>query len=297
MFIETYVENWEDAKNVGRMIPEAVFRGQSNAGWPLASTIERAATRNLLPPRFIKGREDWLIRQFQRRAHHFISDPPLFEFLMDWLALLQHHGGPTRLLDFTHSFYVAAFFALEHAVSDAAIWCIDVFELQGKCQSICGTNSLYERIDEINDRHITTVNEYISGKKPENLVIDVEPFRLSDRVSIQQGLFLFPCNLETTFEKNLCVTFGLSSSGLSPTVVIQKKPNEILNTESDIEPVMIKIILPHKIHAEALWELHNMNINSYTLFPGLDGYARSLSIYMKPPSGEGFTDPIINLFK
>jgi hypothetical protein len=44
--------------------------------------------------------------------------------------LIQHHGGPTRLLDFTHSFYVAAFFALERATEDVAVWAVNLDRLE-----------------------------------------------------------------------------------------------------------------------------------------------------------------------
>ena len=41
-------------------------------------------------------------------------------------------------------------------------------------------------------------------------------------------------------------------------------------------PAMIKIVLPRRIHREAIDDLRKMNITAATLFPGLDGFARSL---------------------
>ena len=62
-----------------------------------------------------------LVHDFRRRAHHYIQSPPSPDEHLEWLALVQHHGGPTRLLDFTKSFYVASFFAVETAHEDACV--------------------------------------------------------------------------------------------------------------------------------------------------------------------------------
>lgn len=46
---------------------------------------------------------------------------------MEWLALMQHFGAPTRVLDITKSSYVAAYFAIEDATAgdDCAVWAIN----------------------------------------------------------------------------------------------------------------------------------------------------------------------------
>jgi hypothetical protein len=65
-----------------------------------------------------------ILREFLRRINnyqeHFRSTDTL-----ECLSFIQHFGGPTRLLDWTYSFYIAAFFALSSATLDsqAAIWC------------------------------------------------------------------------------------------------------------------------------------------------------------------------------
>lgn len=47
------------------------------------------------------------------------------EDVIEWLALMQHFGAPTRLLDFTQSPYVATYFAVEDATEDSVIWAVN----------------------------------------------------------------------------------------------------------------------------------------------------------------------------
>ena len=95
-------------------------------------------------------------------------------------------------------------------------------------------------------------------KCPKPLVYPVNPFRLNDRLAIQQGLFLFPGDISRPFEEHLSAA------------QYHKKSRENL--------IRFAIKGDQKFRKEALLALHRMNMNRATLYPGLEGFATSLKI-------------------
>ena len=58
----------------------------------------------------------------------FLPDAPNEDKWMEWRALIRHYGGPARLLDWTYSFFVAVFLAMQEAKDDehCAVWAYNV---------------------------------------------------------------------------------------------------------------------------------------------------------------------------
>ncbi|WP_437621748.1 FRG domain-containing protein [Sorangium sp. So ce1151] len=101
------------------------YRGHASAAWGLVPTLYRDVERTSPPLEPVDGewlgpRERDIARRFRLAAR---GEPDILADEWRALCLAQHHGVPTRLLDWTYNPLVAAFFALsERSPDDAAIY-------------------------------------------------------------------------------------------------------------------------------------------------------------------------------
>jgi hypothetical protein len=111
---------FDDAWNetLGRHRSPCAFRGSSNAEYTLETSLMRMGGR-------YDELERHLIRNFRKYAHKDVVERDSF---WNWLTLAQHHGLPTRLLDWTYPPFCALHFAtvnLQDAHLDGTVWKID----------------------------------------------------------------------------------------------------------------------------------------------------------------------------
>jgi len=253
MFTTLNLKSWNDFKHFTQDLSENwIFRGQLNMRWELRNAIERTSFIHLY-----KGIEADFVHEFMRGARNYLSKDETPEHLIEWLALMQHHGAPTRLLDFSKSPFVAAFFAFENCdestEKNTAIWAFNVNFIKTKAIELLEPH-FGEELAKSNNRINEQVFEKIFFANEYALVFPIEPFRMNRRYSLQQSIFVSTGTGHQPFMKQLQFLDDASSKAV------------------------IKIELPAELQKEVLRDLLRMNLHRASLFPDLDGYAASLRL-------------------
>ena len=159
--------------------------------WKLEPSFERL--RNAYCGSFRRDADEYIRQGFKQRAHHYLQYLPDERDELEWMALMRHYGAPTRLLDWTRSPYVAAFFALADAKEQqtSAIWAIDAKALRAEAIWIL---SQYGIVDSptvsfsFSDPDVFA--RIFTHDTSPAIVAPVQPHRMNERATSQQGLFL-----------------------------------------------------------------------------------------------------------
>lgn len=212
---EYIIDNFIDLHNAIEKLGmgDCIYRGERNLDNELKPKLGRINRGD--PEENIYTFEEYILKYFKIGAKPFIKIQPENEW--DWLSLAQHHGLPTRLLDWSKNPLVAAYFAVEEKHNaDSVIYAYD-----------------YEYIADIDHQ-----------PEPFNIkeVIVFLPVHLTQRITVQNGIFTVHPNPEQTFTNNK----------------------------------IHKIIIKKKFRSKLKILLNCYGTNRASLFPDLDGLAKHL---------------------
>jgi hypothetical protein len=221
------------------------FRGERDERWPLYSSLSRYFMNFGVAEKAWPEQESRILRIFKRKAHQFLDKPPEPGDDFQWLALMQHHGAPTRLIDFSWSPYVAAFFALERTLSDGVVWAMNPARID---------SSRAHKPVRMDPRISHNFTRYFL-KGDRHFIWLGEPHTMNRRLIAQSGTFVVPGVLNVPIEEML--------------------------SDSDQENILAKIVLTNPVREVGMRELYRMNITYATLFPDLDGLARSMAFELE----------------
>lgn len=227
-----------------------VFRGQSTAAEPLRTSLSRQGPR-------ARELEHHMLRNFRKYAQQ--KSVPA-DNIWNWLAVAQHHGLPTRLLDWTWSPLVALHYVTESPAAfdrDGIVWTIEFSRTNTLLPAPLRTLLQEEGADaftaEMLVKVAATLQEF-DALSSDEFVAFLEPPSLDERIVNQFALF------------------SVTSS-----------PLVRLDAWLAQHPDMFRAVL---VPADLKWEIRDKldqaNITERVLYPGLDGLSRWLKRYYTP---------------
>nr|WP_295889849.1 FRG domain-containing protein [uncultured Devosia sp.] len=258
-----YEGDWNE--DIGRHRAKAAFRGVVDASWSMGTSLMRL------------GGEYWtlerhLLRNFRKYAHRDVVDRDSFWY---WLSVAQHHGLPTRLLDWTYSPFVALHFAtndISKMDTDGAVWVAKteqihnlmpaplraVLKNEGAAVFTVDMLASLER-ERLRD---PTASISVPSRRPRN-VRNLDDF---DALSSKPfALFFEPPSIDDRIVNQFALFSVMSDARMTMDEWFSQRSN-----------VFKKVIVSSGMKWEVRDRLDQANITERVIYPGLDGLSNWL---------------------
>lgn len=237
-----------DAK-IGRHRSKYAFRGLPDASYGLTTSLQRLFKDH-------PDLEQCLLRNFKKYASQELRGLSFWEIV----SIAQHHGLPTRLLDWTFSPYAALHFATDRFTEydkDGAVWCVNFEKIHrfapSKFSGQLKKNNSYvftaEMLDEVAENFVALKH---CQKTP--FAIFFGPPAIDSRIVNQYALFSVMSDSGTVF-------------------------SDWLGDHGDLYK---KIIIPRDFKLEIRDRLDQINMTERIFYPGLDGLCSWLTRHYTP---------------
>ncbi|AHG91933.1 FRG domain protein [Gemmatirosa kalamazoonensis] len=236
----------------GRRRDSGVYRGSGHAEWPLLTSLDRLG--GIHPPHTKSALEEHILRNFIRYSRPYFPTPR-----NEWelLVAAQHHGLPTRLLDWTYSPLVAAHFAtLRPHAADRVVWRLDwqrVHRHFGFPPLALLSDDLAALNHDPDAGGLTPWDLMRSGAKQKPFAVLFEPPTLDARLATQAAAFTISSTTTQSFDEFLA-------------------KHELLDA-------LTKYVIPAERVDVVRDQLDIATIDERRLFPDLDGVAAQMRRY------------------
>lgn len=249
-FLDVVTPSEPDSRT-GRRRDTGVYRGARRARAPLFTSLDRLGGTE--PPHSKAGLEEHILRNFIRYSRPHLDETQQHD-AWELLITAQHHGVPTRLLDWSYSPLVAAFFATRpyDGGDDRAVWRLD-WQTVHKAYGLPPLALLIQDLDSLLGANHLTPWKLFSAKDLKPFACMIEPPTLDARIAAQAATFTLASTTSQSFEKFL--------------------------EEQKLDAALTRYVIPAEKVAKMRDQLDIVGIDERRLFPDLDGVAAAIQRY------------------
>lgn len=268
---ELYENSWD--ATLQRHRSSFAFRGLVDASWDMPTSLIRLGGEfHLL--------EKHMLRNFRKYAHRDVVERDSFWY---WLTIAQHHGLPTRLLDWTYSPFIALHFAtndLTRMTEDGVIWCVSIPKVHKKLPKAFktaldqeGSNVFtVEMLSKLGLPEITLSMVGISRSSSQLRPTRIRNMDDFDKLTKKPfALFLEPPSIDDRIVNQFALFSVISDSTQYTDTWLKQYP-----------ALYKKVVVSSLLKWEVRDKLDQANITERVLFPGLDGLSTWLKRHYSP---------------